>query len=150
MIEFHHHDGGREAAGFRGATGDCAARAVAITSGRPYREVYDRINELSREHERPKGARGRRSNARLGVYRTTMKRLMAELGATWTPTMGIGTGTTVHLRTGEVPATGAHVLSLSRHYCALVDGAVFDTHDPSRGGTRAVYGYWTLPDLPHA
>jgi len=35
------------------------------------------------------------------------------------------------------------ILSLSKHLAAMVDGVVHDTHDPSRGGTRCVYGYWS-------
>lgn len=30
-------------------------------------------------------------------------------------------------------------------YAAVVDGVVRDTHDPSRDGTRCVYGYWREP-----
>ena len=37
-------DGGRKAAGFSDyAKGDCVCRSVAIVSGRPYREVFDRL-----------------------------------------------------------------------------------------------------------
>jgi hypothetical protein len=71
-----------------------------------------------------------------------MRRVMAELGFTWTPTMSIGAGTTVHVRADELP-TGRAVLRLSGHYSALVDGTIRDTYDPSREGTRCVYGYWT-------
>jgi hypothetical protein len=38
-------DGGRAAAGFKGSAGDCVCRAIAIASGRHYKEVYDRIAE---------------------------------------------------------------------------------------------------------
>jgi hypothetical protein len=38
-------DGGREAAGYEGDAGDCVCRAIVIASGRPYREVYDRLAE---------------------------------------------------------------------------------------------------------
>ena len=34
------NDGGRSAAGFKGKTGDCVCRAIAIASGLPYEEVY--------------------------------------------------------------------------------------------------------------
>ena len=37
---------------------------------------------------------------------------------------------------------GRLVVSLSRHWTAVIDGVIFDTHDPSRRGTRCVYGYW--------
>ena len=32
---FHYNDGGRTAAGYRGKARDCAARAIAIATGRP-------------------------------------------------------------------------------------------------------------------
>jgi hypothetical protein len=31
---------------------------------------------------------------------------------------------------------------VSKHYCAVIDGVIHDTSDPSRDGTRCVYGYW--------
>lgn len=39
-IHFQYNDGGRAAAGYRGETGDCACRAVAIATGLPYATVY--------------------------------------------------------------------------------------------------------------
>lgn len=144
-IEWVRHDGGRAAAGFRGATGDCATRAIAIAAQLDYRDVYDRINELARRERTGKRKRTV-SNARLGVHRVTMHRLLVEeLGATWTPTMTIGSGCTVHVRADELPA-GRLVLNLSRHFAAVLDGVLYDNHDCSRGGTRCVYGYWTMPE----
>lgn len=138
-------DGGREAAGYRGTTGDCATRAIAIVSGLSYQTVYDEINELAKD-ERPRGKR-RRSNARLGVHASLLQRLLVtQLGWTWTPTMHIGSGCTVHVRPDELPAVGAHVLNLSKHFAAWVDGQLHDTYDCSREGTRCVYGYWTPPE----
>lgn len=55
--------------------------------------------------------------------------------------MGIGTGCRVHLRPDELPR-GRLVVKLSRHITAVIDGVVYDTHDPTRGGTRCVYGYY--------
>jgi hypothetical protein len=55
--------------------------------------------------------------------------------------MQVGSGTKVHLRDGELPM-GRLVVAVSNHVTAVIDGVVHDTHDPSRGGTRAVYGYW--------
>jgi hypothetical protein len=37
---------------------------------------------------------------------------------------------------------GKLVVSLSRHYAAVIDGVIRDTHDCSRDGNRCVYGYW--------
>lgn len=131
-------DAGRAAAGFKGEAEDCATRAVAIAADRPYRSVYDDLNLLAKE-ERPR--KRRRSSAREGVHSSTLRRYMDGLGWEWVPTMRIGGGTEVHLRADELPP-GRLVVRLSRHYAAVVDGVVRDTHDPSRGGTRAVYGYW--------
>jgi len=72
-----------------------------------------------------------------------MHAFMAELGWLWTPTMSIGSGTRVHLRADELPA-GRLIARCSKHYVAVIDGVIYDTADPSRGGTRAVYGYWTV------
>lgn len=141
MIPFVYNDGGRAEAGYRGQTDDCATRAVAIATGLPYQEVYDRINELGKRERRGKRKRGV-SNARTGVYRQAMQRLMAELDWEWTPTMHIGSGCTVHLRADELPS-GPLVLSLSKHYAAVIDGVLLDTGDCSRGGTRCVYGWWS-------
>ena len=75
------------------------------------------------------------------VKRKWFRDYMAGLGFSWTPTMGIGTGCKVHLRDGELPQ-GRLVVSVSKHYVAVIDGVIFDTHDCSRNGTRCVYGYW--------
>lgn len=132
-------DGGRAAAGFKGSTGDCVTRAIAIAMGRPYPDVYDELNKLA-ERERPRGKK-KRSSARTGVHIPTIRRYMAEMGWKWTPTMHVGSGCTVHLRPDELP-DGRLVVSVSKHIVAVVNGVIYDTHDPSRDGTRCVYGYW--------
>lgn len=144
-IPWTYDDGGREEAGYRGSTGDCAARAFAIAARLPYQTVYDRINEHAKRERRSKRKRTV-SNARTGVHRVTAQRLADELAMVWTPTMQIGSGCTVHLRADELPTVGRHVLSLSKHYAALVDGVVWDTFLDDRDGTRCVYGYWTAPE----
>lgn len=68
---------------------------------------------------------------------------MAELGFDWTPTMTIGSGCKVHLKADELPK-GRLICMLSRHAVAVIDGVINDTYDPSRDGTRCVYGYWKL------
>jgi hypothetical protein len=138
MIEWRYDDGGRSAAGFRGDTGDCVTRAAAIVTGRPYREIYDLVNELGANERR---RTVKRSRARTGVQNDTTRKLMAALGLEWTPTMAIGQGCTVHLRADELPS-GAIVVKLSRHVAAVLDGVLHDTYDGSRDGTRCVYGYW--------
>lgn len=150
-LPFVADDGGRAAAGFRGESGDCVTRAIAIAGGLDYAEVYDDLMTRARQWLSTTRSRKRftRSGARRSpsprngmfpeVYRPFMEEL---LGWPRTATMGIGTGTTVHLARGELP-TGRLVVQVSGHLCAVVDGVVHDTYDPCRRGTRAVYGYWT-------
>lgn len=137
-IPYWYSDGGRAAAGFRGDAGDCVTRAIAIAGCIDYRTLYDDL--AARQ-----AATGRPRSARNGVMPAVYRAWFADNGWAWTPTMHIGAGCTVHLRTGEVPATGAHVIRLSKHLVAVIDGVVFDTYDPSRDGSRCVYGYWTAP-----
>jgi hypothetical protein len=134
-------DGGRAAAGFNGRAGDCVTRAVAIATARPYRDIYELVNTLARAERPPASGRRSRSTARTGVHKPTTRKLLALLGWDWTPTMQIGQGCEVHLHADELP-DGRLIVSVSRHVCAVIDGVIHDTHDPSRAGKRCVYGYW--------
>jgi hypothetical protein len=129
-----YNDGGRRDAGFRGDTCDCVTRAFAIATARPYRDVYDDLSARM-------AATGKPRSARNGIPTKVMRAYMADEGWVWHPIMRIGSGTTVHLRADELP-DGIIVARCSRHVCAVIDGVIHDTYDPSRGGTRAVYGYW--------
>lgn len=128
-------DGGRAAAGFRGDAGDCVTRAIAIATGQPYLTVYDDLAHLEALEGRPRSARN-------GIRRSVYQEYLRLCGWAWTPTMEIGSGCRVHLRADELPA-GRVVARLSRHVCAVIDGVIHDTYDPSRDGTRCVYGYFT-------
>jgi hypothetical protein len=133
-------DGGRAAAGYKGTTRDCAVRAIAIATETDYQTVYDLVGRHCNDEKPSKRRRGM-SHPRLGVHTVTMQKIMADLGWRWTPTMRIGSGCTVHLTADELPA-GRIIASCSRHFVAVIDGVVHDTHDPTRDGTRCVYGYW--------
>ena len=151
-MEWVFDDGGRAAAGFKGHTGDCACRAASIVTGRPYKEVYDLINEYAK-HERTGKRKHRVSNARTGVYQQTMKKIMEHYGFRWVPTMHIGSGCKVHLTADELPS-GKLICYVSKHYTAVIDGVIYDTYDPNDRGVivdgygndittdRCVYGYF--------
>lgn len=150
---FKFNDGGRAAAGYKGHAGDCVTRAVAIATGKPYQEIYDAMFSAIKEHAEgrsrsaTRAARGggrRGTTPRNGVAKEVTKKYLAALGWKWTPTMGIGTGCKVHLKASELPG-GRLIVSVSKHLVAVIDGVINDTHDPSRNGTRCVYGYWSKP-----
>jgi len=44
--------------------------------------------------------------------------------------MAIGSRCKVHLADGELPP-GRLVVSVSKHYAAVIDGVIHDTHDPA-------------------
>ncbi|HKQ86601.1 MAG TPA: hypothetical protein VJS43_07525 [Candidatus Acidoferrales bacterium] len=140
LLQFQFDDGGRKAAGYKGKTGDCVVRSITIATGLPYQQVYDKVNELAKRERTGSRKRGK-SNARTGVYKGTTHKLLESLGWRWTATMEIGSGCKVHLRADELP-TGRLIVSVSGHLTAVIDGVIHDTHDPSRRGTRCVYGYW--------
>jgi hypothetical protein len=146
MVKLIVNDGGRAAAGYRGQAGDCVARSIAIAAELPYKTVYDALNVAAKD-EKPRG--GRPSSARNGMARPVIRSFMKDLGWEWVPTMRIGSGTTVHLCAEELPE-GRLVVSCSKHLTAMIDGVIHDTHDPSRNGTRCVYGFWKKPYVRQA
>jgi hypothetical protein len=107
-------------------------RAISIVTGLPYMDVREIINQTAGK-----------AVASTGVHKSVTRRIMADLGLIWVPVMGIGTGCKMHLHRDEVP-DGRIVCQLSRHVTAVIDRVVYDAYDPSRGGTRCIYGYWTL------
>lgn len=146
-MKFVYDDGGRAEAGFKGTAGDCVVRAIAIATERRYREIYDLVNETAKESPKEWITRSRgkarirfRSSARNGVDKQDIRKVMERLGWRWVPTMQIGSGCKVHLREGELPM-GRLIVSTSKHLVAVIDGVIHDLEDPSRGGTRCVYGY---------
>lgn len=155
-MPFEFNDGGREAAGFKGRTGDCVTRAFAIATGKPYREVYDTlfrmINEWSttsrsrhakRIRSKSTGSSG--TTPRNGVPTPVGKKYIEEVvGWNWFACMKIGSGCKVHLDPSELPHCTL-VARVSRHYSAIKNGRIQDTYDPSRGGSRCVYGFWYNP-----
>ena len=137
-MSWEYNDGGRGAAGYKGETRDCAARAIAIAFGCDYREARKVVAAEQRKRKR-KG--GKRESPDRGVMVADMRRIMAAHGWRWVPTMEIGSGCRVHPVKAELPK-GMLILRLARHFAAFADGVVFDTWDSSKEGTACVYGYW--------
>lgn len=142
-IAFTPDDGGRHAAGFRGSTGDCVVRAIAIASELPYAYIYATLaagnaaQRPSRYDTRKRGAGIRSCRAGICARRAWFKRQMQEWGFRWTPLRA-------RLRHADLPAHGRLVIELDTHLCAVIDGVLRDTHDCSIFGTRRTYGYWQL------
>lgn len=133
-LDHVYDDGGRAAAGFKAATGDCVVRAIAIATGLPYAKVYGDLRSLMT------GRTAGHRTPRRGVPRSIWQPYLESLGWKWEATMSIGSGTRVHLRKGDLPS-GPVIARVTHHLVAVHGDRLFDTHDCSRSGTRAVYGY---------
>ena len=133
MIKFIENDGGRSAAGYRGYTGDCVCRAIAIVTGKPYKEIYGLIADTAAELGYPKSANMALVNrARKEQYLQSGKRgkcidlvVLERLGfqKIKLPKGPRPTYTEAHETYGDCLAT------TQRHMVALKDGALQDTFD---------------------
>lgn len=133
-MKFVYDDGGRSKY-YKGHTGDCVTRAIAIGTGRDYKEIYDLVNSYSKSDKS-------NSSARTGVASDITYQILIDLGWTWKPTMYFGQGCKTHLREDELPKNKTIIARLSKHLTCIVDSIIHDTYDPSRDGKRCVYGYF--------
>jgi hypothetical protein len=151
-------DGGRRgsgiarAAGRKNEVGDCVARAIAIATGKPYREVHDALTVATVRHiyaggdsETPAWSRWarRRGGVRAfdpdhGCHDGAYGPYLKSLGWSYTSTKG----QKVHLRADDLPR-GRLIVSMHRHLVAVIDHVIHDTHDCGRAGRVPVRGYWT-------
>ncbi len=132
------NDGGRSAAGFRGLTGDCVTRSIAIATDQPYIIVYEKINELSKRFAK----RFKKSAARTGVEKKVYSRYLRSQGwerVSLTKQRGVP-----RARVGECELpNGALILDMYHHVSCMVDGVIHDTFDVSG---QVVFGYWRKKD----
>lgn len=148
-VPFKFNDGGRAAAGYKGITGDCVVRAIAIAAQVPYQEVYDALFDqratyaATRRNRTAANIRRKGNSPRNGSPRKVYDAYLKQLGWRFVPTMSFGSGCKVHLRPDELPG-GRIIARVSKHLCAVIDGVIHDTYDCSRDGTRCVYGYYTM------
>ena len=144
---FQRNDGCREAAGFKGGAGDCVVRSIAIAANLPYLQVYQDLRTANASYADLRNDRLARrlnqtgSSPRNGNHRNVFHDYIIGLGFEWVPTMKLGAGCQVHLRPDELPS-GILIVKVSKHLTAIIDRVIQDTHDPSRGGNRCVYGYY--------
>jgi hypothetical protein len=164
-VGWTYSDGGRRRAGYKGYAGDCVARAIALAFDQPndYRTIY---NYLARGQQ----ARGRKRSARNGVASATSAPFLKAHGAVHTDLLDgetfykakkTGRALTLRpLRPENFPElmNGSFIICFERHFAAMREGVIFDTHDPTidyrynRRSLRPVLGYWdctsTLPIEP--
>lgn len=140
-LGFQYNSGGREKYFKQEKVGDCVCRAIAIATDMDYLEVYNMINEYSKREYISK-RKTKKSSARNGVYKDTIRKILEDLGWTWVATMKIGKGCQVHLRANEIPMNETIIVNVSKHTVCVKNGIINDTYNCSRNGNRCVYGYY--------
>lgn len=146
-LGFQLNDGGREAAGYKGGAGDCVVRAIAIAAEIPYMQVYEDLRAANATYADKRNDKlARRLNAtgaspRNGNHRNVFHDYILGHGFDWVPTMKVGAGCQVHMLANELPS-GRLIVKVSKHLTAVINGVIQDTHNPSRGGSRCIYGYY--------
>lgn len=129
-LDFKYNDGGRSKYFKADKVGDCVTRAIAIILSKDYKGVYNMIHALIGY------------SPRNGVQKKDTKKIMQLFGGQWVSTARFGQSMKMHLNASEMPLKGRYVCQVSKHITAIIDGVINDTYDPSRDGTRMVYGYW--------
>lgn len=127
-MSFVFNDGGRQAAGYKGRAGDCAARALAIALQLDYDQAYRLVADTNADF-------GYSKSARNGVKKDVFHALLTDLGFKWhpAPVFDGRKAKCSDMPKGTVIARQAH------HFVAVIDGVPQDIWDSSN---KMVYGYW--------
>ena len=166
MTDFKYNDGGRELSKYKGKTGDCVTRAIAIATAKPYQEVYNdlakwaedysltRNDRVAKAMRKAKSGSLRSTSPRNGVYKEVYKPYLESLGWEWITCNKIGQSEKVHLDASELPK-GRLICSVSRHLTTMIDGVINDTYNPQRKhrgypNERMVYGYYRKSETPYS
>lgn len=138
LFSYQYDDGGRSDY-FPKKAGDCVCRAIAITTGIDYMDIFELLKETMK------------CNPNRGIlcHKPEFRRMMNKLGFRY----GVVSGMAAHLRKGEIPSKGRLVCLTKRHAIAVIDGVVHDIYDSRfvyRGiekKEQTIYGYYKYQDM---
>ena len=122
MLRYQYSDGGRESAGFKGRAGDCVTRAMAIATGKPYRECYRALAKANKVYT---GVR----SARNGVRKEAYVKVFSDAGMVQIPInwpVGRGPKPTLTQAAKKFPTC---IVTTAKHMIAIKDGVLRDTWD---------------------
>ena len=126
-MNYHFNDGGRAAAGYKGQTRDCAARAMAIALELDYKTAYKEIAEAN-------AVRTGKASVRHGTYADTLTDVLKRHGWVWQQAPKF---TGRKARCSDL--SGIVIARQSKHFVAVVNGIPQDIFDSSY---KMVYGFW--------
>ena len=134
QLPHQYNDGGRSLAGYSGKTGDCVVRALAISTGTSYINMYSKTNQMLRDLEI--GQRSKSASAS-GVYNTTLAKLMRKFKFKWVANRS-------RSKSIKIPTTGTYVVAFTYHVSVVKDGIIQDTYNPFDEIGNFVRGYWKV------
>ncbi len=150
--------GGREKYFKADNVGDCVTRAICNATGKDYKEVYNRLNEMAKSESLKRHRGHKRSQSRNGVFKETWKRYLKEIGWVHHSVTSIGNDQRRMRLVEEDLPDGVLIVQLSRHLTCVKDKVLYDTYDCSKkdyydwetgdlvtNEERCIYGYWTAP-----
>ncbi len=133
-MQFHKTDGGRRDAGFKGRTGDCVTRSIAIATETPYRQVYRDLTALTRSM-----TGGLDTSVRRGCSEAVSHRYLTDHG--WSVVL------TPNSYLVDAPTDRRIIAVLPRHNVAVIYGTVHDSWDSrvsrrTKCGSPRLLGYY--------
>lgn len=136
-MRFNWNDGGRADAGFKGKTGDCTTRSIAIATGTPYRQVYKGLTELTKLM-----TGGLDTTVRDGCSQEVAHQYLTEHG--WSVVL------TPNCYLIDAPKDKRIIAVSPRHNVAVINGTVNDTWDSrvcsrTKCGSPRLLGYYIAP-----
>lgn len=128
-LNYNYNDGGR-AKYFKGKTGDCVTRAIAIASDMDYLEVYNSLMAETKDFRARKNTKTSRriksNSVRNGVFKDIYKPWLEKNGWTWVPCQSFGQKSRVKINELD---KSRMIVSLPRHLTTIIDGVLHDTFD---------------------
>lgn len=157
MLPYRYDDGGRKIAGYKGTTGDCVIRAIAIYKSLPYIDVRTRARHwgyMDWQWNLTKGRANGHFNKKIKKPGSAMEKMFIdEFGLSWVKSdFRQVHGRWRRLCIGDLPNNC--IASMRKHVVAIRLGIVCDTWNCTkqylivddwgneRVKHRAVYGFW--------
>lgn len=126
-MNYNFNDGGRKNAGFKGSTGDCGVRALAIALDMDYKIAYNLLAQANKDM-------GFAKSARNGIHKNIYNSVLNKLGWFW-----VSAPKFVGRKARCSDLKGIVIAQQAGHFVTVINGIPQDTWDCSN---KMVYGYW--------
>ena len=135
-LEFTFNDGGRSKY-FKGQTGDCVVRAIAIATGGDYKVIYDDLFQANKDYMSSKNtklakqmksrAREKSGTPRAGIYKKIFDKYLLSKG--WKYVSCRTFGGTERTKLDQLMHLDNIIVNINRHSMCMQKGVVQDIWD---------------------